>query len=148
MSDTVEANMQEPQPPQVDAVTEKLEDLTLGNDSDEACDKPEVSDSSSESSPSPTCSKPMTPGYNVPEATIQEPQPPAVDELTKRLDKLKVAKEREENQGEDAEVDEADEVTEAQAIIDRIRAHPRRKNLGLRVQALMSKFEKDEKNEK
>ncbi|TGO23139.1 hypothetical protein BPAE_0142g00010 [Botrytis paeoniae] len=142
MSNTVEASMQEPQPPQVDAVTEKLEDLTLGNDSDEAQKKSEVSDSSSEPSPPPTYSKPMTPGYNVPEATMQGPQPPEVDELTKRLDKLRLGKEREEDQGEDAE---ADEVTEAQAIVDRIRAHPRRRKLGLRVQALMTKFEKDEK---
>ncbi|KAF5875289.1 uncharacterized protein Bfra_003743 [Botrytis fragariae] len=142
MSNTVEATMQEPQPPQVDAVTEKLEDLTLGNDSDEAQKKSEVSDSSSEPSPPPIYSKPMTPGYNVPEATMQGPQPPEVDELTKRLDKLRLGKERGEDQGEDAE---ADEVTEAQAIIDRIRAHPRRRKLGLRVQALMTKFEKDEK---
>ncbi|TGO41079.1 hypothetical protein BHYA_0027g00570 [Botrytis hyacinthi] len=145
MSNNVEATMQEPQPPQVDAVTEKLENLTLGNDSDEARDKPEVSDSSSEPSPPPTYSKPMTPGYNVPEATMQEPQPPEVNELTKRLNKLKLGKESEEDQGENAE---ADEMTEAQAIIDRIRAHPRRRKVGLRVQALMSKFEKDEKDEK
>ncbi|TGO60343.1 hypothetical protein BCON_0036g00330 [Botryotinia convoluta] len=142
MSNTVEASMQEPQPPQVDAVTEKLEDLTLGNDSDEAQKKSEVSDSSSEPSTLPTDSKPMTPGYNVPEATMQGPQPPEVDELTKRLDKLRLGKEREEEQGEDAE---ADEMTEAQAIVDQIRAHPRRRKLGLRVQALMSKFERDEK---
>ncbi|KAF7895554.1 uncharacterized protein EAF01_009516 [Botrytis porri] len=142
MSNTVEASMQEPQPPQVDKVTEKSENLSLGYDSDETHDKSEVPDSPGESSPPPTDSKPMTPGYNVPDATMQEPQPPEVDELTKRLDTLRVSREREEEQGEDAE---ADEITEAQAIVDRIRAHPRRRKLGLRVQALMSKFEKDEK---
>ncbi|TGO20139.1 hypothetical protein BTUL_0001g01500 [Botrytis tulipae] len=145
MSNNVEATMQEPQPPQVDAVTEKLENLTLESDGEEAQKKSEVSDSSSEPSPPPIYSKPMTPGYNVPEATMQEPQPPEVNELTKRLHKLKLGKEREEDQGENAETDEA---TEAQAIIDRIRAHPRRRKVGLRVQALMSKFEKDEKDEK
>ncbi|TGO66291.1 hypothetical protein BOTNAR_0064g00290 [Botryotinia narcissicola] len=145
MSNNVEATMQEPQPPQVDAVTEKLENLTLESDSEEAQKKSEVSDSSSEPSPPPTFSKPMTPGYNVPEATMQEPQSPEVNELTKRLNKLKLGKEREEDQGEKAE---ADEITEAQAIIDRIRTHPRRRKVGLRVQALMSKFEKDEKDEK
>ncbi|KAF7947307.1 uncharacterized protein EAE97_004556 [Botrytis byssoidea] len=145
MSNNVEATMQEPQPPQVDAVTEKLETLTLESDSEEAQKKSEVSDSSSEPSPPPIYSKPMTPGYNVPEATMQEPQSPEVNELTKRLNKLKLGKEREEDQEEKAE---ADEITEAQAIIDRIRAHPRRRKVGLRVQALMSKFEKDEKDEK
>ncbi|KAF7952906.1 hypothetical protein EAE96_006129 [Botrytis aclada] len=134
MSNTVEASMQEPQPPQVDAVTEKLEDLTLESDCDEAKkNSEEVSDSSSEPSPPPIYSKPMTPGYNVPEATMQGPQPPEVDELTKRLDKLRLGKEREEDQGEDAEADEVEdqgedaEAAEAQAIVDRIRAHPRRK---------------------
>ncbi|KAF7887672.1 hypothetical protein EAF00_009966 [Botryotinia globosa] len=145
MSNNVEATMQEPQPPQVDAVTEKLETLTLESDGEEAQKKSEVSDSSSESSPPPTYSKPMTPGYNVPEATMQEPQPPEVNELTSRLNKLKIGRDREEDQGEKAE---ADKIAEAQAIRDRIIAHPRRRKVGLRVQALMSKFEKDEKGKK
>ncbi|TEY71175.1 hypothetical protein BOTCAL_0099g00010 [Botryotinia calthae] len=142
MSNTIEATMQEPQSPQVDEVTEKLEALTLRNDSGEARNKPEVSDSSSEPTLSPTHSKPTTPGYNVQEATMQGPQPLDVDELTKRLDDLRLEQDRGEDRGEDADVGD---MIEAQEIVDRIRAHPRRRKLGQRVQTLMMKFENDEK---
>ena len=142
MSSTTEAIMQEPQPPQVDEVTEKLEALTLGNDSGEARNKSEVSNSSSEPTLPPIHSKSTIPRYNVQEATMQGPQPIDVDELTKRLDDLRLEQDRGEDRGEDADVGD---VIEAQEIVDRIRAHPRRRKLGQRVQTLMMKFENDEK---
>ncbi|KAM0127757.1 hypothetical protein ACHAP3_008612 [Botrytis cinerea] len=142
MSSTTEAIMQEPQPPQVDEVTEKLEALTLGNDSGEARNKSEVFNSSSEPTLPPIHSKSTIPRYNVQEATMQGPQPIDVDELTKRLDDLRLEQDRGEDRGEDADVGD---VIEAQEIVDRIRAHPYRRKLGHRVQALMTKFENDEK---
>lgn len=142
MSNNVEATMQEPQSPQVDEMTEKLEALTLGNDSGESRNKSEVSDSSSEPTLPPTHSKSATPGYNVQEATMQGPQPLDVDELTKQLDDLRLEQDCGEDRGENADVGD---VIEAQEIVDRIRAHPRRRKLGQRVQTLMMRFENDEK---